>query len=164
MKSDGEEIIITPCFFDNDDTTDIANAEYFLIHANKLNNLGATHIENIAAILADYEQKVNELAIEKADCQKFYDRNICGKSITSLQLGNTITCEIYSLCMKSSETNFTKFRDTADLSDIANEHGVTTEEIREAVQLADDWDYYSDWYKSLYNRRPNVSEDSEVFE
>lgn len=111
--------------------------------------MNSNSLVKITKFLADWENICKETEKQKADLQKFFEKKIKEHNSKMLATGNNIVITMAN----ENKTRLTKNL----LQRFQKETGLNPDEIKTAVRLANDWQTYSDQYKTLYGSRPKFS-------
>lgn len=147
MKN-GDIVTIEPCF-EPDDKKCLENVQWFLVY-NPTNLFmdgceSYTGLIGTAANLCDYEKLLHEQQEDMKSLQAFYEKHLKGHTHDELNLGNTI------LINESHDI----VRNCKHTPELAKKYGVSEEYYLNCINLAEDFQHYSDWYKSVYQVRPH---------
>lgn len=98
----------------------------------------------------DYRNSVTNL-------ESFYKKRIQGHTREELQLGNSIFRELcHNLQADDTYKNIFDFMEDHMKDHDSEMKAQFTENYRNAYNFANDYNHYSDWYKSVHWRRPQV--------
>lgn len=105
-------------------------------------------VENWDKIHNDTLENIRKLKI-------YYEKYLKGTTQEELKRGTDLFLKIYA-----QTNNPDSLSDTASEEDKQTAYRILDKEVGDCkkgerlVSLADRWDFYSDWYKSVYNKRP----------
>lgn len=105
---------------------------------------------NLIANLQDFIDGQND---SSNNIQAFYDKHLKGHTSDELRRGNDLAIEMH-VAYNDTETSYAGF--TANYLAEHVEYLTETygEDYKTCFQVAEDFQHYSDWYKSLYGYRP----------
>lgn len=156
MKPSGDEITIDPCFYD-DSNKNAATVEFFLINSPSINIAGCDSIRELAYILKDYEADRKDTISNKDACKQFYDMYIAKYSSEEIRQACDYGYKLMTEWQKNhSDESIDAFRSNYDYTELDNSGQNDAKRIEELCILSHNLDTYSDWYKDLYGRRPQL--------
>ena len=155
MKASGDVITITPCFYDNDNKNS-ASVEFFLIKSPSMNLAGCDTIRELAYTLKDYESDRLQDIQNKDACKQFYDTYIAAYSSEDIRQACDYSSRLRAEWLKQNGQPFDDFADHFDYAALDDSSINDAKRIEELCILSHNVDTYSDWYKDLYGRRPNL--------
>lgn len=155
MKPSGDKITIHPCFYDS--TKNEATVEFFLVNSPSMNIAGCDSIRELAHLLKDYEADRKADIINKADCKKFYDTHIAKYSSDEIKKACDYGYKLMTEWSKNhSDQSLDDFTGNYDYTALDDSGKDNAERIKELCCLSHHLEFYSDWYKDLYGRRPKL--------
>lgn len=147
MKN-GDEITIS-AYIAPETEKNIRNAEWFNVYTPTNMFCDSDNLLDVAATLCNYENLLDEQNNESAKLKAFWNRNLKGHSQQELKDGNDIFI-----------TYFHKYENLLaeeTIAEIAKLRDITEDYCKTVIELAQNWDTYSDWYKSVHQVRPRFS-------
>lgn len=103
-------------------------------------------IHSLSAFIQNYDKHRQQLIGSMQELERVYDARIKGHTLEELHLGNDINMYIYQQTKEN--------REKPNLTNICEHFQIALEQAETCIKLSDDWQSYSDYYKSVYNRRP----------
>lgn len=151
MKKTGDEIQITRDVIDE--------TPFFELNLNthgyipkSASTIFADGWETMAKKIADYDDIRKAIAKNIRDLRKYRKKYIDGHTEKELRDGNDIIIAF----MQDGGSDITGSLESDEMKKLYEEKGYNTEDGKKAVQYALDAETYSDWYKSVYDVRPNL--------
>lgn len=153
MKKSGDTVRIERCT-DN-------KGEFFDLNIDRKNhdiperatNIFRTSMDSLVKTIMEYDQMIEDIRKDVEDLNTFREKHIDGHTVPELKNGNMF---INTLIHEGIDINdIGKISEDPSSESMYTEAGLTMEEGVRCVALALDWQFYSDWYKSVYNVRPH---------
>lgn len=161
MKVSGDELTITPYGNNITGTQDIVACDISGQHITsqfceqKDNDV----LDFIADTIINYETLKREMADDDTKLEKFYNDRIKGHTRSEQKDGMRYFKAIYEDWKDLSD--FAAFEENYDVMKLDETKDETY--IRECLALVENISTYSDWYKSVYDRRPTLFDEDGVF-
>lgn len=127
----------------------LQNTEWFLVHNPSNLFMDSDNLVEVAAMVCDYEQLLQKQADEKKALEKFFQEHLNGHSAEELEFGNKMW-----LC---PDFDYHNIRSDSVVETMCKKWHVTKEYYLTCVNLSENWSNYSDWYKSVYQVRPQFT-------
>ena len=150
MEPSGATLKITPCFTDE---RNHEHAAFFLCDTPAMNMSGCGNIQELARAVNDFEKNRLESLGSKCACKAYYEKHIRPYSEDDIRRSSAYLDIIHEAWNKSDKSGIYDFIRDFSFADIAMD-GDSPERAEELVRLGLHHEFYSDWYKELYGRRP----------
>ena len=162
MKKSGDKVIITPCS-ELGHIKNMNDISYFLIESQYVNLCGCDTLSELAQTIQNYEDIREQTLKEKHKCHEYYEHNIKGNPVEKLTQGNQYANTIWKAWIAQDEIkDYREFEKQYPIQNLCVKTKQTEEYIKDAISLSHNYEYFSDWYKELYGRRPHNSNNEDI--
>lgn len=138
-------LITISCYTENKQIEQLADVEYFVL---KTQNEKTTEFDSLVKLAAQLTRNdaYNEEKNDETKLTKYYNKYIKGHTDEHLKIGNTVVLTMH-------QENYKRL--TSKLKErFAEQFNCTPEQIKRYYNLANHFEYYSDWHKDVFGCRP----------
>lgn len=133
------DIQIAPLMKNPEDVHALKNVGWFNV-TNAPYRWETDSLFELSAKIADYDNEIKADERTRASLRKLLDTKIKGHTSEELKLGNDLNISLYEGML---------------IEELCEIHNITPETANQAITLSNNWEMYSDVYKSQYGYRPS---------
>lgn len=133
------DIQIAPLMKNPEDVHALKNVGWFNV-TNAPYHWETDSLFELSAKIADYDNEIKADERARASLRELLDTKIKGHTPEELKLGNDLNISLYEGML---------------IEELCEIHDITPETANQAITLSNNWEIYSDVYKSQYGYRPS---------